>query len=191
MPPFIETRSGREFWPLEPRKQDVDLYDIAHALSNQCRFSGHTMIHYSVAEHCVRVAELLRDWVPPSTDKRIICLWGLLHDASEAYLVDIPSPLKQDPRFAAYRAAEAAVMAAICDRFGLPREEPTWVGVADGVLLATEARDLMAYRPEHWNKLHQEPLPDLIVPWSHETARHNFLATFDRLTSSDTEPCSQ
>ncbi len=111
-------------------------------------------------------------------------MWGLMHDASEAYLVDIPSPLKHQPAFAAYREAEAHLMFTICRRFGMNRNEPKAVRNADAVLLATEARDLMTYRPEHWEKLSDKypPLIERIVPWSHETARSNFLARYAKGT---------
>ena len=177
MLPLIETRSGIGFWPLEPRAVDINIDDIAHALSQQCRFSGHTREHYSVAEHCVRVADVLEDW-GCSTE---VQLWGLLHDASEAYLVDIPSPLKCLPEFAPYREAEARLMAAVCERFGLPIVEPVEVRAADGVLLATEARDLMAFAPEHWTKLTHAPLDERIVPWGSQQARRAFRLRFDSL----------
>ncbi len=173
-PDFIETFTGKRFRPLEPDPLQICVEDIAHALSNQCRFSGHVIVHYSVAEHSVRVSELLESW----GCSRMLQTWGLLHDASEAYLVDIPSPLKSSPAFFEYRAAEARLMVAVCKRFGLPIAEPERVRTADGVLLATEARDLMPFRPEHWAGVRDTPLPDSIVPWSHETAERNFLQRF-------------
>jgi hypothetical protein len=191
---FIETRSGRRFTPLEPVVDDIDLHDIAHALSHQCRFSGHTAEHYSVAEHSVRVSELVEQWGYPRHSQ----LWALLHDASEAYLVDLPSPLKNAPYYASfgraladacgiaisygYRHAEKELMRAVCERFGISQLEPPEVRQADGVLLSTEARDLMPFKPEHWEKLAHPPLWERIYPWSHETARKNFLSRFTEVT---------
>ena len=63
----ITTYSGNLFWPLLPNPADVRIEDIAHALSNQCRFAGHSHTFYSVAEHCVRVSQLCR---------REDALWG-------------------------------------------------------------------------------------------------------------------
>lgn len=176
---FIETQSGRRFKPLDPDPSLIDIYDIAHALANQCRFSGHTAAHYSVAEHSVRVAVLLAAWGAP----KIVQLWGLLHDASEAYLVDIPQPLKHTEMFAPYRLAEAALMVAVCSRFGLPFDEPTAVRRADAVLLATEARDLMPYVPEHWVGLTEKPLLERLCSWTPAIARREFLSLFNTLTS--------
>lgn len=176
--PFIETRSGLRFCPLEPNVADINIDDIAHALSHQCRFSGHTRVHYSVAEHSVRVSELLEKRGYP----RIVQLWGLLHDASEAYLVDLPQPLKADAVLGpAYRAAEERLMVAVCHRFGLPLTEPPAVREADLVLLATEARDLMPFKPEHWSKLTHSPLETTIVPWNPSTSRRNLIRRFTRI----------
>ena len=157
---FIETFTGRRFKPLDPSESEISIEDIAHALSNQCRFSGHCRSHYSVAEHSIRVSKLLADW----GESPSIQLWGLLHDASEAYLVDIPTPLKISAAFAAYRDAERRLQIAICQKFGLPLLMPEAVRRADAVLLATEARDLMPFRPEHWGALTEQPLPERIHP---------------------------
>src|SRR4051812_31750950 len=83
--PYIQTYSGTEFWPLSPKAADVKLIDIAHALSNKCRFAGHCREFYSVAQHSVLVSRQLPDEFK---------LWGLLHDAGEAYFADIPNPIK-------------------------------------------------------------------------------------------------
>ncbi len=132
---WILTYTGVEFWPIDPRPEDVCIEDIAHALSMQCRYAGHTSQFYSVAEHCVRVTTL----VPPEDQ-----LWALLHDASEAYLVDLPRPIKRYTEIGKhYRVAEDALMRVICDRFGLPHEEPPSVKRADQAMLCVEARALL------------------------------------------------
>lgn len=173
-PDFIETYSGRSFRPLAPAVGDIVIADIAHALSQQCRFSGHTAVPYYVAQHCVLVSELLEKW----GERREVQQWGVMHDASEAYLVDIPAPLKQTRAFAAYRAAEQQLMEAICERFGMTPFEPAIVRKADAVLLATEARDLMPNRREHWGALKETPMADRIVPWSAQEAESKFLRRF-------------
>jgi hypothetical protein len=178
-PDFIETFTGRRFFPLSPVPDDIDIRDIAHALSQQCRFSGHTREFYSVGEHSVRVSELLEEWRCTPT----IQLWGLMHDASEAYLVDIPLPLKLTETFAGYREAETRLMAAICGRFGLSVAEPERVRTADAALLATEARDLMPFVPAHWAGLKGIPHLTKIEPWSPETAESVFLKRYERLAA--------
>lgn len=177
-PAFIETFTGRRFQPLDPDFAEIDVRDIAHSLSQQCRFTGHTICPYSVAEHSVRVRELVKSWDAPLS----VQLWALMHDASEAYLVDIPSPLKCTPVFDLYRTAEKRLMNAVCMRFGLSMDEPAMVSRADAVLVATEARDLMPYRYEHWTKLKERPLVEKILPWGHEIAEREFFAAYKELT---------
>src|ERR1035441_1601867 len=102
----ITTFSGVRFWPLIPNPADIRIEDIAHALSNQCRFGGHTREFYSVAEHSVRVSQLC---TPENA------LWGLLHDASEAYLSDVTAPITELPQLEAYRAAERSLQGTNAD----------------------------------------------------------------------------
>ena len=131
---FIGTFSGLRFWPLLPNPDDILIADIAHALAHQCRFGGHASKFYSVAEHSVHVSRLC---LPEHA------LWGLLHDASEAYLVDLPRPLKQLPEFAAYREAERRLQRVVAVRFGLPEEQPASVTEADDTMLWIEAHSLL------------------------------------------------
>lgn len=187
-PAFIETFTGARFQPLNPIVADIRIHDIAHALSNQCRFSGHTRQFYSVAEHSVRVSRFVEERmrfanISPSR-VRELALWGLLHDSAEAYLVDLPTPLKRQEQIGAgYRAAEDGLMTAIVERFHLiATGEPLVVKYADDVLLATEVRDLMFGRPEHWGAVKELPLKDRIVPWSPSTAKEEFIRRFDELT---------
>src|ERR1035441_7163695 len=146
----ITTFSGIRFWPLLPNPADIRIEDIAHALSNQCRFGGHAREFYSVAEHCVRVSQHCR----PEDALR-----GLLHDASEAYLSDVPAPIKELPQFEAYRAAERSLQGTIAIRFGLSAEQPRSVTEADRAVLGIEIRDLLRPtvgrqhgRPPHHNE---------------------------------------
>lgn len=179
MTPFIETYSGHTFSPLKPVFAEIRIEDIAHALSNQCRFSGHTRFRYSVGEHSVRVSERLGE----CGYRRSVQLWGLLHDASEAYLVDLPTPLKLDEAFAeVYRTAEHRLMAAICRRYSLPVKEPAAVRVADAELLATEVRDLMHGNRAYWRKLKAKPLSGRIRPWGPDVAEFEFLRRYRELT---------
>lgn len=111
----IYTFTGRTIRPLDPDPDDIVIEDIAHALSQQCRFTGHTQEFSSVAEHCVRVS-----WLVPAN----LALEALLHDASEAYLSDIARPVKKAPGFAeTYLKYEAQLERAIATRFGLPERD--------------------------------------------------------------------
>lgn len=172
---WIQTRTGRQFFPLNPKPEDVCLEDIAHPLAMQCRFTGHCKYHYSIAQHSVLVS-LHCD--PQDA------LWGLLHDASEAYLVDVPRPLKRIPEFAeVYLRAEKSLMDVICAHFGLPTTMPGSVHFADGAALATEKRDLMAIPPAPWEDL-PPPWPEPIKEMSPEAARDLFYARFHELVGT-------
>jgi hypothetical protein len=133
---WLCTASGRQFWPLDPRADEIRVEDIAHALARSCRFLGHCSRFYSIAEHSLLVA---RHTVGDEATR----LRALLHDAAEAYLPDMPRPLKHLPEFAWYRETERRIMDAVCERFGLELEEPASVKAADLRALATEARELM------------------------------------------------
>jgi uncharacterized protein len=169
---WIQTYTGLKVHPLHLRPEDICIEDIAHALSMLCRFTGATQQFYSVAQHSVWVSHRC---APEDA------LWGLLHDASEAYLMDLPRPLKRAPEFTFYREAESRAMLAICERFGLPWGTPLSVKEADARMLATEARDLMAPLHPEW-RLMEEPYERRIYGWEPELAKSVFLGRFGQLT---------
>jgi hypothetical protein len=168
---WIQLYTGQPFWPLDPRPEEIDILDIAHALSMQCRYSGHVNSFYSVAEHSVHISRA----VSPE-----FALWGLLHDASEAYLVDIPKPLK--PLLPQYKAAERSVMACIALHFGLDPVEPPEVKEMDFRILFNEREALLNRSAKEWGIV-GEPIPNLkIRAWNPDAAEHLFLARFTELT---------
>ena len=169
---YFRTFTGKHVHPLSPRPEEIEIDDIARSLAQQCRFLGHTDAHYSVAQHCVFVSELV-----PTQD----ALWGLLHDASEAYLGDLPAPIKCDPAMSFYRIAEDRLMAAICKRFGLRPEMPTSVIAADKRALATEFRDVTTVDDPDWiaAECGVAPVSDFtIFPWPPAIAEDRFLRRF-------------
>jgi hypothetical protein len=164
------TYTGRQYWPSEPRPEDIQIEDVAHALSLQCRFGGHCVAFYSVAQHSVHVSQFSD--VPDR-------LWGLLHDASEAYLVDLPRPVKQV--LPAYRVLEQRMMAAVCNAFGLPLDMPGSVRHADEAMLTAEAYALMPPRSvQHWT-LPVPAAPINLDLWSPMEAEARFLERFREL----------
>lgn len=108
--------TGTQFFPLDARIEDIHLEDIAHHLSLQTRYAGACRFHYSVAHHSYLM--MLRLMGEKHLDD--VMRQALLHDAAEAYLMDIPRPLKKLPTFARYRFFEEKLMGVIFKRFGLP-----------------------------------------------------------------------
>lgn len=138
---WVETRSGKRVSVNNPSPDQFDIKDIAYALSNTCRFNGHCAGFYSVAEHSVAVALRL---------PQHLRLAGLLHDASEAYLGDVPSPIKQF--LGDYKAIEQVFEAAIANKFDLELTANDWqmVKEADLDALYTEAHYLIESRGADW-----------------------------------------
>ena len=166
---WIETFTGRYVNPLKFKPDDIDIIDIAHALSMVCRFNGHCNQFYSVAEHSLRVCNLMGD----NDDK----LTALLHDASEAYMADITRPVKW--ALPEIRKVESIIEIVINEKFGLKGD---WVNIkkADNILLATEARDLMLSKGKNWY-LPYNPLDEKIIPYNSELAKCLFLCEFNKL----------
>ncbi len=171
---WIQTYTGIQVWPLDPHPDQIDIRDIAHSLSMLCRFNGHCRQFYSVAEHSVHVSNIV------SPVNRI---WGLLHDAAEAYLSDIPKPVKQS--LDQFHQLEERMLAVIANRFGLTTEIPEEVHDADMTMLATEKRVLMGSEPAPWSGLPDALEPTMICCYSPEEAMQSFLRRFSELTTLD------
>lgn len=169
--PDILTHSGRHFDFLVPERDAIQIEDIAHALAHTCRFGGHCRQFYSVAQHCYHASMI----VPPAD-----ALAALLHDAAEAYLGDVPKPLKQ--LLPDYQALEARLEVLLFDQLGIAQPLPDSVSVADRVMLATEQRDLMAADKDVWVlTAGVAPLAQRIVPLPSGAAKHAFLDRYYEL----------
>ena len=146
----------------------IEIEDIAHALSQICRYTGHTRKFYSVAEHSIHISRIVYPVAP---------LWGLLHDAAEAYVGDMHRPLKIHLPF--YRAWEKKIMKAVILKFNLCEPMPAIVKEADNAMLVNEMRDLMGRTkpgPEWIAK--DAPYVDVYVPMTPEQAKDTFLRRF-------------
>lgn len=147
---WVGTLSGRRMDLVRPDPAQISLDDIAHALGNQCRYTGHVRHHYSVAEHCIHVADL----VPPH-----LRLAALLHDAQEAYIADMSTPMKAEIG-QGYRDIEDRIVRALDAHFGMDGQLirlPEEVKTADRMMLMTE-RDALIDAYEHWGE-HFESTP--------------------------------
>jgi len=133
----IETYTGGEFRPFDPRPADVRLLDIAAGLAHTCRFGGHCQQFYSVAQHSLYVS---REFETPR-----LRLLALLHDAGEAYLGDVPRPIKRE--LDRIESVETAILETVWTGLGIdPPTDREWerVMAADDRLLAYEADHLLA-----------------------------------------------
>lgn len=164
---WIQTFTGRQVWPLNPKPEDICIEDIAHALALQCRYTGHVKQHYSVAQHSI-----IASWNHPNAP-----MWALMHDAAEAYLADVARPVK--PYLIGYNQFEERLLEVIAERFQLRWPMPEDIKEIDIVMLATERRDLMAEPPIPWESTKGvAPLPHRIQWWGWALAEKEFLQRF-------------
>jgi hypothetical protein len=175
---WFDTHSRIRFYPLEPKPEEILIEDIAHALARLCRWGGHSDNFYSVAQHSCFVAELLKARGYAVN----VCLEGLLHDATEAYMSDVIRPLKREPGLMpGYVEAEAGLGKVIFERFGLVWPISSAVKEADDDLLHYEACNLFE-PPLVWARNEYLPLP-VMLPWGPPLAEERFLVAFEALRS--------
>jgi hypothetical protein len=175
--PYLQTVSGRWVNPFDPDPEQLDAGDIARALANQCRFGGHCRVFYSVAQHSVIVSQLVEQNGGGVED----AFAALMHDATEAYLGDMPHPLKhRSPLGAAFKAAEDDLERAISDRFRVKPDVPE-IKRVDRALLAAERRAFSAER-WHWPELEGvEPLDLDLTAWPPDEAAEAFARRYAEL----------
>ena len=172
----ITTFTGKMFSLIDPVIDDIDIRDIAHALAMQCRWTGHSKFHYSVAQHSYYCS-----FLGPAKN----ALDHLMHDASEAYLSDMSRPLKYYTNAGiAYQLIETVMQNAIGRRFNLKRQ-PASVHIADNQMLFAE-RDQLMSGTLVWDKsltIHKDfgTAATKIKQWSPEHAEKMFLKRFHEL----------
>ena len=177
--PYLQTVSGRWVNPFDPDPEQLDAGDIARALANQCRFGGHCRVFYSVAQHSVIVSELVEGRGGDTED----AFAALMHDATEAYLGDMPHPLKHRSQLGrSFREAEGHLEHAIRERFGI-RADVLEIKRVDRALLAAERRAFSA-ETWHWPELEGvEPLDIELTALSPDDAERAFAGRYAELES--------
>jgi 5'-deoxynucleotidase YfbR-like HD superfamily hydrolase len=179
----LETVSGRKVDVVNPNPDTIVIGDIAWALSRMPRFSGHSIpyVPYSVAQHCIQVAKELESYGPD------LQLYGLLHDAAEAYINDLPSPVKHLPEIhAVVKRLEDRLMETIYQALKIqpptPEQEHT-VKTADKVQQAIESYNFMYSRGHDWNlpKVGFKKLQEFEQPLTSVEAYDRFLELFAKL----------
>lgn len=162
---WVITLSGTRFNILKPDPEAVRIEDIACALARQARFNGHTRFFYSVGQHSCLGAE-----VSPTKE---IALHMLFHDATEAYVGDLVSPVKA--LLPDFEVIESRIHWAISKKIGLEFPLPKVVKQIDRRLLATEVRDLITQDIASWGIGPDEPFEFPIIPWPPEVTEARFL----------------
>ena len=165
----MQTYTGAQFWPLDPRADEVRIEDISAALSKLCRYGGQCIRFYSVAEHCVHVANAAPDGLK---------LAALMHDGSEAYLCDIIRPIKS--HLSNYLDIESRLEKVIAERFGLAWPMPAEVKRLDTAILADERDQVMARPPVPWPQTTEPPLGVTLRFWTPAQAAYEFTTAFYR-----------
>lgn len=169
----IRTFTGKMIDPLHPKIELIDIHDIAHALSNLCRYTGHTPKHYSVAQHSVYVSYNCKH-----------PLMGLLHDGSEAYMNDLAGPVKHHWLLWGYRRAEGRMQKAIYEKYlGKGVIETADVKAADIAVREVE-QNVMFKQHYEFNpslKYFDKPLNEMFACWTAEKAEHEFMKRFINL----------
>jgi hypothetical protein len=175
---WIQTYTGQAFWDFDPRPEEVCIEDIAHALAFQCRYGGHSKRFYSVAEHCYWVSQLC-------SEENAFA--GLMHDRTEAYLIDLPRPIKW--HLPEYKTLEAVLDIVTAVPFGLAVPMPDEVKQIDNAILACERNQLMSHNgtPFDWEILTTVKVDVELACWRPEEAEERFLERFGLLHEASQE----
>jgi hypothetical protein len=176
---WISLLSGAKFNYNKPEESDVTLTDLAYALSNVCRFSGHLPRFYSVAQHLVNTS-----YIVPAR----LAFTALMHDTAEAFTNDLPTPLKW--AFPVFKELEVKTESAMAKRFGFEYPYPAEVKEADTIMLMLEKYHVKNCN-DHWPMYEKytrevvEPYLDRVdlTSWRPSIARNKFLARYEELTS--------
>ena len=148
---WTQTYTGKQFRLMNPTQDSICLDDIAHSLSMQCRFNGHTQRFYSVAEHCWWASHI----VSPEN-----ALQALMHDASEAYISDIPKPFKLMLGFFV-EMIEHQHLSAIGEKFGFSADLTSEVKAADVEMLLHEREQALIPTEHKWSPYVENFVPFL------------------------------
>lgn len=174
---WIQTYTGVAFRPFNFSVDEINILDIAHALSMLCRYNGHTTKFYSVAEHSVLASALVSEEA---------ALHALLHDAAETYMSDVLGPLKKF--FPDLKKLEYSLTEGICERFDLDKSQEAEVKHADLQMTAIEKVTAMGKPPIPWpHKLPDAPKNIELEFWSPEEAEKKFLDRYEEICAWSTK----
>ncbi|HUX55590.1 MAG TPA: hypothetical protein VMV77_01355 [Bacteroidales bacterium] len=173
---FIETLSGKKFYFNNPQPDQIWIVDIASGMAKICRYAGQIPRYYSVAEHVVLGLNYLQ-----SGDLNTRRAW-FLHDASEAYLADVPGPVKE--MLPEYQRIESLVMSVIFNKYGVNYDEAIHktIRFLDRMMLRNEA-EVMGKHIQDWEWAKDYPKIEGFSPnyWGYEEAERQFIIAFEEL----------
>lgn len=175
--PYITTCGGGRIYPLGPRTRDFKTRDIAHSLSQICRYNGHTSEFWSVAAHSIEVSRILEEM----GESLMIQFVGLMHDAGESCLCDIPRPIK--PLVVGYQQWEATVDYVLAKKYGYPYPFPEVVKQVDNLLVLDEIRTFYPPGSDAWKRygMTEADKPRTLKPLDPKHGERAFLARFAEL----------
>ena len=176
---WMHTASGKKFFPLDPRPEDICINDIANGLALDCRYGGQGRVDrfYSVAEHCWHIASYARliDNMPAA-----VCMAALLHDAAEAYINDLPRAVKHSVG-EGYEYIEEIVQETIIRKYRLSvtaLQYAKYIKDLDCRIVPHEKEAIMRY-PQEWAYDKFDPLPGVVIYcYEPATAKRRFLAEY-------------
>ena len=187
---WFQTFTGKIFYTLDPREEEIDIRDIAHPLSLSCRFQGHCYYFYSIGEHCIRtkmiaMALLMKKGADTlEINPAEVAFWSLFHDAAESYIGNMNAPLKADMK--QYKEIEEGLLTVIGKKYGfhypMSKQVAEIVHKADKIMLATELRDILAKAPQPWDNDEQPSEDMVIVPYSSQEVERIFLGEYYNIT---------
>lgn len=174
---WMSVYTGGKFFPLDPKPEEIFIGDIAHALSLNNRFNGHTKWPYSVAQHSVLCAK----YIEGNNNTKLA---ALLHDATEAYIGDMIRPIKfymQD-----FKEIEHKIEKVIMKKFGVVFDKQTQAEVKtiDNLMCSAEKRDLHPTKTYWFNMPDPSSIPK-IEPWGHSYAKGQFMRMFNELYNGE------
>ena len=170
---WIQTYTGKKFHLFDPKLDEIDIVDIAHGLSNICRYTGQCNAFYSVAQHSVLISQLV-------SEKN--ALQGLMHDSAEAYISDLSSPLKHG--LWEYRVLENRLLKFIFGKFNIAYPVSEEVNYQDRALCVLEKEKLFNQPLDWgWENKYTKPIIELIT-WNREWAKAEFLNRFMMLSEA-------
>jgi hypothetical protein len=176
---WVLTYTGRFFYPLDPRPEEICIEDVAHHLSQISRWGGATREFYSDAQRSVLVCRAAPDKLKPA---------ALLHDVPEGLgFNDMQRPLKCSPMMSGYVRAENRCWKVVAKKFGIDPDDICKIGVYDDAVALAEHRDLINdniavdWASQAAYLMHIKPYAKKITAWSSKKAERIFLEEFDRL----------